>query len=105
MPLEYAYCLARSAEFRDFAIQSMTGSSGRQRVQVDALSHFIMISPSEKIAELFGKLVKPLFTRAKGASDESRILAGVRDALLPKLLSGEISVNNQRTYCRPYYEQ
>src|SRR6266542_7114085 len=39
LPNEYAYCLARSDGFREFAIQSMTGTSGRQRVPPAALSH------------------------------------------------------------------
>jgi type I restriction enzyme S subunit len=44
LPHEFAYCLARSAEFREFAIQSMTGSSGRQRVPVESLMHFLSCS-------------------------------------------------------------
>ena len=31
LPNEFAYCLARSTGFREFAIQNMTGTSGRQR--------------------------------------------------------------------------
>src|SRR5205814_4643864 len=37
LPTEYAYCLARHEDFREFAIQNMTGSSGRQRVPTDSL--------------------------------------------------------------------
>jgi type I restriction enzyme, S subunit len=39
IPDVFAYCLARGSEFRDYAIQSMTGSSGRQRVPAESLSH------------------------------------------------------------------
>ena len=46
LPCEFAYCLARSDVFRDFAIQNMTGTSGRQRVPVKALSQFILPSPA-----------------------------------------------------------
>ena len=38
VPPEYTYLLARHAAFREHAIQSMTGTSGRQRVQVNALA-------------------------------------------------------------------
>ncbi len=92
-PPEFAYCLARSDEFRDFAIQSMTGTSGRQRVPADSLSHFLLASPSDPVAEAFGQLVAPLFSRAREATTESRTLAALRDALLPKLISGELRVN------------
>jgi type I restriction enzyme S subunit len=93
-PAEYAYCLARTAEFRDFAIQSMTGTSGRQRVPAESLSHFLTISLPDDVAEHFGQLVKPKFARARAAVQESRTLAALRDTLLPKLISGEISVKN-----------
>src|SRR5260370_30200777 len=43
LPEDYAYCLARSREFREFAIQSMTGTRGRQRVPVDSLDHFSVV--------------------------------------------------------------
>ena len=93
-PAEYAYCLARTAEFRDFAIQSMTGTSGRQRVPAESLSYFLTISLPDDVAEHFGQLVKPKFARARAAVQESRTLAALRDTLLPKLISGEISVKN-----------
>jgi type I restriction enzyme S subunit len=90
LPTELGYCLARSEGFRDFAIQSMTGTSGRQRVAAESLSHFFIASPPTRVAELFGRLVKPLFVRSGAVAKESRTLALLRDALLPKLLSGEL---------------
>ena len=92
LPAEFAYCLAGCIEFREFAIQSMTGTSGRQRVPPEALSHFRMIRPPEKLAGIFGGIVKPLFARAHAAANESRALGALRDALLPKLISGEVRV-------------
>ena len=92
LPNEYAYCLARSSEFREFAIQSMTGSSGRQRVPAESLSHFKMALPPCALAEQFGNLVKPVFARTSKAARESHIFAVLRDTLLPKLISGEIQV-------------
>jgi type I restriction enzyme S subunit len=94
IPTEYAYCLARSDGFRDFAIQNMTGSSGRQRVPAEALSQFLVGSPSDPLMALFGKLVRPLFARVNVATKENRTLAALRDTLLPKLISGELRVND-----------
>ncbi len=94
LPGEFAYCLARSNEFRDFAIQSMTGSSGRQRVPAESLSHFRVVAAPKAIAERFGRLIKPLFARASATTKESRTLAALRDALLPKLISGELRVKH-----------
>ena len=94
LPNEFAYCLARSAGFREFAIQNMTGTSGRQRVPANALSQFLLPSPPEPIAARFSKVVRPLFTRASEAVRETRTLAALRDTLLPKLVSGEMRVGD-----------
>jgi type I restriction enzyme S subunit len=98
LPEEFAYCLARSEEFRNFAIQSMTGSSGRQRVPAESLAHFRVVVPPKPLAELFGRAVKPRFARASAAVRESRTLAALRDALLPKLISGELRVTEAERF-------
>ena len=90
LPAEFAYCLARSAEFRDFAIQSMTGSSGRQRVPAASLGHYMLAVPGPELAEYFGRAAGSLFARASANARESRTLAAQRDALLPMLISGEL---------------
>ena len=97
LPNEFAYCLARSARFREFAIQNMTGTSGRQRVPAKALSQFLLPSPPEPIAARFGKIIQPLFARASEAVSESRTLVALRDALLPKLVSGKLRVTQLET--------
>ena len=92
LPTTFAYFLSRSPSFRDFAINSMTGTSGRQRVQPDALGHFLLPRPSEQIAKEFGRLTRPLVHRARTSANESQVLAELRHALLPKLLSAKLSV-------------
>ena len=93
LPGEFAYCLARSARFREFAIRNMSGTSGRQRVPAAALSGFGMSSPSAGAVAEFGRLVRPFFGRASRAARESRRLARLRDALLPELVSGALRVD------------
>jgi type I restriction enzyme S subunit len=90
LPAEFAYCLARSDEFREVAIQSMTGSSGRQRVPAESLAHYKLVKGGRDISVQFGRAVEPLFARASDAASESRTLAALRDTLLPKLISGEL---------------
>ncbi len=92
LPGEFAYCVARSARFREFAIRNMSGTSGRQRVSTAALSDFGISLPSVGVAAEFGRLSRPLFGRASRAVHESRRLATLRDTLLPKLVSGEVSL-------------
>ena len=93
-PNEFAYYLARSARFREFAIQNMTGTSGRQRAPAAALSKFLFTASPTSVAECFGRFVRPLMIRASEAALESRTLAALRDTLLPKLVSGELRTEN-----------
>ena len=90
LPNQFAYCLARSAGFREFAIRNMSGTSGRQRVPATALKGFLMVAPPMRLAARFGEVARSLFEGANRAGRESRTLAALRDTLLPKLISGEI---------------
>jgi type I restriction enzyme S subunit len=92
LPPEFSYLMARSERFREFAIQSMTGSSGRQRVPADSLAHFRLSVPKETVLNEFGDCIRAIMTRVSAASQESRNLAALRDTLLPKLISGELPV-------------
>ena len=94
IPPVFAYLLARTSDFRNFAIQQMTGSSGRQRVPADSLTKYSIVGPDihSPIFRAFGQLVSPLFRRISAASRQSRNLSRMRDALLPKLMSGEIEM-------------
>lgn len=93
VPPEYLYCLARYPAFVDYAVKNMNGSSGRQRVSADTIGQFIMPHPSEDAMKDFGNIVAALFLKMKRNSLESLSLASLRDALLPKLMSGEIDVS------------
>lgn len=95
IPKEFAYLLARSEGFRAHAIQSMSGSSGRQRVSPQAVSDWRLALPSPEILASFGAIVRPLMLRVRDANAESQTLASIRDNLLPRLISGELLLNVQ----------
>jgi len=94
LPVEFGYFLARNDELRTYAIQNMTGSSGRQRVPASCFSSYLMAVPAKPIAEKFGEAVVPFMRKIKANGEQSATLTLVRDALLPKLLSGEIRVKD-----------
>lgn len=94
MPPAYAYIVARDSAFKDRAVQSMTGTSGRQRVQQDSLTNFVLARPSDKVAEAFGEFVSPTFARVEANACESRSLAACRDLLLPRLMSRELRIQD-----------
>jgi type I restriction enzyme S subunit len=92
LPDTFAYFLARSLDFRSFAIRNMTGTSGRQRVPVGCFDSYRLAIPTGAVAQQFGAAARPLMKIIKYNDEQSRTLALIRDALLPKLLSGEIRV-------------
>ena len=94
VPPEYPYLLGRDMAFREHAIQSMTGTSGRQRVQVNALAPYLLPFPPADVWAKFGSLVGPMFVDIEISRKESHSLAAQRDALLPKLVSGRLKLES-----------
>lgn len=93
VPPEMLYCLARYPAFVDYAVKNMNGSSGRQRVSVETIGQFQLPRWDEQILAIFRKTVTPMFLKMRHNSFENMRLAEMRDALLPKLMSGEIDVS------------
>jgi len=58
------------------------------------ISSFKVALPPKAIAAAFTKLIQPMLDRLHANLHQSRTLATLRDTLLPKLLSGELSVAN-----------
>ena len=73
----------------------MTGSSGRQRVPNECFDHLLISAPPYYIIEDFDNIVHPMFEVISTNAKENQSLMQNRDALLPKLMSGEIRVSNK----------
>jgi len=86
------YLLARSYKFREYAIKCMSGSDGRQRVQKDKLSLYMICVPKKNLIAKFDCFAKPIFAKIKNLSSQIRNLTESRDRLLVKLMSGEVEV-------------
>ncbi len=86
------YLIARTDRFRTYAINSMTGSDGRQRAKVDKLELYPILRPSQKIIDLFSQNAEPIFSEVGALSEKIFSLQEARDRLLPKLMNGELSL-------------
>lgn len=53
----------------------------------------LQVLPPPRVLDAFDSLVLPLFAAINANSEQARTLATLRDTLLPKLLSGELSVD------------
>jgi len=89
---EFAYFLARTPELRDHAVQNMTGSSGRRRVSAEAIGRFEVGVPPADTAAAFAEAVRPLMASVRCNAAEYRHLVETRDALLPRLVTGSLSI-------------
>lgn len=89
------YCAAINADsFTAFLLEHVTGSTGsRQRAQPKATLDYPMPSPCRTAIEAFCDYADPIYRQIELNEIESQRLGSLRDALLPKLMSGEIDVS------------
>jgi len=92
LPTSLGYFIARLNFFRSMAIQTMIGTSGRQRANEKALADLKWTTYPSKILSEFDKIGGGYLKLAKAYGTELKNLAQIRDTMLPKLLSGEIDL-------------
>jgi len=88
----YIFYLSISEEIRAAAINSMTGTSGRQRVPESLFDSMSIAVPPSALVEKFEKIVSLQFDTIAANARQIRTLSEIRDLLLPKLMSGKIRV-------------
>ena len=88
----FVYLTARQADFRENAIRSMIGSSGRQRVQPSCFDRYQISVPPRELATIFDDIVGNLFEQVANLDPQNQKLAQARDLLLPRLMNDEIAV-------------
>jgi len=92
---EYLFAFFRSPQFGEDFASRVTGTSGsHQRVKSDDLLAIGCPIPTKPTSRHYAETVGPMLERVARNLEESRTLAALRDALLPKLLSGEIRVKD-----------
>ena len=92
LPPFFGYLLARRMDFREHAIRAMSGTSGRQRVEISQLHNFTVVIPDEATSNAFADFVNPLQKALFKNEAQIATLAALRDALLPRLISGQLRV-------------
>ncbi|WBL71082.1 restriction endonuclease subunit S [Serratia liquefaciens] len=92
LPLSISYFIARLESFRITAIQSMQGTSGRQRADAGVLQNMPWVIPPDALLMKFGKFSNFVIDNNRVKHNQNTLLSQLRDTLLPKLLSGEITL-------------
>lgn len=72
---------------------NLSNGSVFNNLKTDILKAYPTMLPDKKTLQCFDEIVKPMFLQIQNNSRESHRLAKMRDALLPKLMNGEIDVS------------
>lgn len=79
-------------------VSSVADGTRMPRVDWNSISNYEIIVPSDNLVSQFNEITFPFFDEIIENNQQSVTLAAIRDALLPKLMSGEIPV---WAYCNP----
>ena len=89
------HCLLNSKYFTDNLSQKIKGtSSSHQRVNPEDIFEVDLVIPNKEDLIRFEKLVIPMITKKGINHNNIQSLTKTRDTLLPKLMSGQVRVNN-----------
>lgn len=92
---DFLYSVIDSISFSDFMCSHVTGSTGsRQRTTPSDTLAFEFVLPSEDELNSFQALVLPMYAQMRINTIQNDKLKRLRDSLLPKLMSGEIDVED-----------
>lgn len=89
----FAYHLLRELRIGAYNAGSAVPTLNRNHVH-----NLLVTVPPINLINEFEERAKPLFDRLRSNSTESRTLAQLRDTLLPKLLSGELSIKDAEKF-------
>ena len=90
-----AFCLflLNLKETINFASSHSKGSTMPYAVWNNSLENMQVIIPDETTLKNFNDMVYPILSKLRDVIFENQTLIKIRDSLLPKLMSGEIRVN------------
>ena len=87
------YLYQKMLSLKDYLINLGRGGTATLNVNTKIFGSIKIIKPTDELLFDYDKQVSPLFNKIEANQQESRRLAELRDTLLPKLMSGELKVN------------
>ena len=80
--------------FRRTPVKSIVTGAVQPKISQANLKSIPVVIPSEAVLSELNNAIEPLFSQIRVNIEENKSLAALRDALLPKLMSGEIDVSD-----------
>ena len=87
------YLYQKIFSLKDYLINLGRGGTATLNVNTKIFGNIKIIKPTDELLLEYDKMVSPLFNKIETIQKESRHLAQLRDTLLPRLMSGELKVN------------
>ncbi|HPN31156.1 MAG TPA: restriction endonuclease subunit S [bacterium] len=72
---------------------NLSNGTTLKNINQEMLNPHQVIIPDDLTIKLFNKIIIPIFNRIQCLNEQSDFIAQIRDALLPKLMNGEIDVS------------
>ena len=82
--------------FKRTPVKSIVTGAVQPKISQANLRSIPVVIPSADALAEFNALIAPMFEQIRQNTDQNKALAQLRDALLPKLMSGEIDVSDVR---------
>jgi type I restriction enzyme S subunit len=90
--LEYGLLICREDSTIDYAQNTSKGSTMPYAVWDNGLANMPIAIPSPDVVQEFSDIVRPIIEQLRDSLFEIRNLSCLRDTILPRLMSGELSV-------------
>jgi len=89
--IPFIYYLIKTEDFQNHAYGYADGTTVLH-LSKKAIPEYKFVLPEKKLVKKFGELIIKLLNKIQNNELESEIAVSIRDALLPKLMSGEIKI-------------
>lgn len=80
--------------FKRTPVKSIVTGAVQPKISQANLRSIQVVVPPQHELDAFNELIRPLFDQIRQNQDQNKALISLRDALLPKLMSGEIDVSD-----------
>lgn len=88
LPTEFAYLWLKNLDYESLDSTSSIGTATNSSL----VKKILFLQPSNYVLSKFLELCGPLFEQLKNLTLQNETLCGLRDSLLPRLISGELAI-------------
>jgi type I restriction enzyme, S subunit len=89
----YLYCFLRYSGFANY-IKEFANGANVLHLKPDLIGRQVVATPPRALQDRFAKIIEPVVLEAESLAESCERLASIRDALLPRLISGKLKVDH-----------